>query len=230
MSNNELNKEQLEQLMSEAMRNVAKREDEALIDAMSNLSPDDLDKMLGKDATAQAQAATAATASTSDNKKPKLGVNWMSFVRLAAACAAVILIIVGIDKLNLGNNNTTSYASLFETYYTEYVGNDATFDAKGKTVNDNGKPNTAAILQDASKLINEKQSRIALRKGTQMLETLLKSGQSKPELEHEIHWYLALAYLKDNRIDKARSELQEVVYLKSPHSADAQKVLAQIKK
>jgi len=65
-------------------------------------------------------------------------------------------------------------------------------------------------------------------RGIARLENLLERPY-KPELEHEIHWYLGLAYLKDNRTNKAREEFLKVIYLKSPHSADAEKLLQQMK-
>jgi|GEM_PF-1054647 len=150
-----------------------------------------------------------------------------AFLRIAAAIALLAVIILGIDKLNLGGTaQQKSHASLFETYYKEYNSGE-TFSAEGDEMNANGKPNTAKIIQDASILINKKHSKRALHRGISRLEYLLTIGY-KPELEHEIHWYLGLAYLKDNRVSKAKEEFQKVIYLKSPHSEDAKYLLKKL--
>jgi len=227
MKNRELNEEQIEQLVQEAMPKVAKRHDEEIINGLSNMSHQQLDEIL--DSIKKGKTETEGTSDSSVKEDtPKHHARIMTFVRLAVACAVILLIIVGIDHLNLGGTTSNGYASLFNTYYKEYKVSDETFSAGEDKLNTNGKANTAYMIQEASQFINNKHSRQSLHKGIARLEHLL-TLQYRPELEHEIHWYLGLAYLKDNRINKAREEFQKVIYLKSPHSADAKKLLEQMK-
>jgi len=173
--------------------------------------------------------ATDSTETPVAEAKPIRSISrkW-AFLRIAAAIALLAVIILGIDKLNLGGTaQQKSHASLFETYYKEYNSGE-TFSARGKETNAQGKPNTAKIIQDASILINKKHSKRALHRGISRLEHLLTIDYM-PQLEHEIHWYLGLAYLKDNRVSKAKEEFQKVIYLKSPHSEDAKYLLKKLK-
>jgi len=215
MKKNEINDQQLEELVSEAIQNVGKRRDEALANELKKMSHEELDELLNE--TKQTDAPVARHA--------RIG----TILRFAAACAVLLLVLAGIHQLNLGNTTQNGYASLFDTYYKKYTDVDSkTFSAGEEKLNAKGKANTAYMIQVASVLIN-KNSKRSLHKGTALLEKLLKELPYKPELEHEIHWYLGLAYLKDNRIEKARNEFQAVIHLKSPHSADAKKLLEQTK-
>jgi len=213
----ELNEKEIEQLLRESMANVGKRHDEGITDALKGMSHDELDEMLGR-----ARKESAMTESGSGKRR------MMTLIRLAAACAVLFVVILGIEHLNLGGVTQTGYASLFNTYYKEYKVNDEMFSAGKEKLNANGKANTAYIIQEASRLINKKHSRKSLHKGIDLLEKLLTIDY-KQDLEHEIHWYLGLAYLKDNRTSKAREELQKVIYLNSPHKDDAKVLLEQMK-
>jgi len=215
MKNKELNDSQIEQLVRDSMTEVGKRHDDAIVDALSEMTDKQLDELLGEKQRMEIPVKT------------KNRSRIMTFVRLAVACAILLLIIVGIEHLNLGGTSQNGYASLFNTYYKEYKVSGETFSAGKDKLNAHGKANTAYIIQEASRLISKKHSRQALHKGIGLLEDLL-TLQYKPELEHEIHWYLGLAYLKDNRITKARDEFQKVIYLNSSHSADAKTLLEQM--
>jgi len=237
MNNKELNDQQIEQLVRETAPKVIKRRDDAIIGALRNMSREEFEEMIGrkKKATAPAEQtaapaapAAAPAAQTAAPEQKKSTFRLMTFTRLAAACAIVALIIVGIERLNLGGTAQNGYATLFNTYYKEYTVSGETFSAGKNKLNAAGQANTASIIQDASRLINKKRSRQALHEGITSLEDLLKKPYRR-DLEHEIHWYLGLGYLKDNRVSKAREEFRKVIELKSSHTADARKLLEEIK-
>jgi len=229
MNNKELTPQQVEELARRAMKNVAKRHDEAIVNEMRNMTHEQLDELMGrKKQTAAPAAQTAAPAAqTAAPEQRKSTFRLMTFTRLAAACAVVALIIVGIERLNLGGTAQNGYATLFNTYYKEYTVSGETFSAGKNKLNAAGQANTASIIQDASRLINKKRSRQALHEGITSLEDLLKKPYRR-DLEHEIHWYLGLGYLKDNRVSKAREEFRKVIDLKSSHTADARKLLEEL--
>jgi len=241
MKNKELNEKQIEQLVQEAMPEVGRRYDDEIVDALKGTTKEQLmqileevkkkepaetlvsDKPIDIDDLDKENDGTTPTAAT-----PKKKNYVMTFLRLAAACAVLVLIIVAIERMDFGTTSQKGNATLYNTYYKEYVSKE-TFSANGDVKNPYGKANTAKIIQDASKLINDKHSRRALHNGIRRLERLLAENNFRPDLEHEIHWYLGLGYLKDNRVAKAREEFQKVIYLKSPHSADAKELLEKTK-
>jgi len=219
--NKKLSEQDIERLVREAMPAVGQRRDYEMVEAMSDLTAGELDALLAEKATVV--------------EMPKRSRRWGTLARLAVACAVLLLVIVGIDQLKLGKTTSNGYASLFKTYYKEYKAsyaeddaNNTTFSAGKNTKNKYGKENTAKILQDASRMINEKHSRHQLHKGIRTLEWLLTLDY-RSDLEHEIRWYLGLAYLKDNRVLKAREQFLLVVNMGSPHSAEAQKLLEKTK-
>jgi len=231
MKNNDLNEKQIEQLAKEAVQRVVQRRDEELTNAMKGMSHDDLDELLGRPGTYTKKMAgeNNAPEEPQETPKPKNKARLYSFYRIAAACAVLAIILVGIDMLDLGSTSQTSYASLFDNYYKEYKFDPKTFSAGRDRVNAQGYKNTAAVIEEASVLINAKNSQKSLRKGIRKLENLLSKETYKKGLEHEIHWYLGLAYLKDNNKTKARRELKKVIDLDSPtHKQDAKSLLKQI--
>jgi len=126
----ELNEKEIEQLLRESMANVGKRHDEGITDALKGMSHDELDEMLGR-----ARKESAMTESGSGKRR------MMTLIRLAAACAVLFVVILGIEHLNLGGVTQTGYASLFNTYYKEYKVNDEMFSAGKEKLNANGKAN-----------------------------------------------------------------------------------------
>jgi len=224
MKNKELNDKQIEQLVDEVIPNVIKQHDDEMVSQLGKMSHEQLDELLGRK-----KQTTTETPTTSETSAAPRRARIITFARLAAGCAVLVLILVGIDHLNLGTITPQKNAQLFKNNFNEYKWNGQTFSAGGNTKNSRGEANTAYIIQEASKLIGETNSRKNLNKGISYLERMITKRNFKPELEHEIHWYLGLAYLKDNRISEARDEFQKVIYLKSPHTNDAKKLLKQIK-
>jgi len=212
MSTKKLNEQQVEQLVIEVMPKVGRRQDEAIYNSMKNMSPEELDQLL---AEMKAEDEAAETGETKGKKVP------FPFWRLAAACAALVVILAGVHYMDLGQAPGNNYARIYKNDYKAF--DESTFNARGNTKNAYGKTNTAGIIEEASKLICEKHSRRALHKGIDELQELLTRKNFDPALEDEIYWYLGLAYLKDNRVAKAREEFWKVVYLKSPNHAERAK-------
>ena len=52
---------------------------------------------------------------------------------------------------------------------------------------------------------------LELDKNEQAIKTLLKHQEFKDSFFDKSKWYLALAYLKNNQIEKAKSELTSIV-------------------
>lgn len=204
--------QEFERLLAEAVLDVGTHRDRKLIESLGDMTHEQLDQLL--------------------RPQTKRRFPTMTIVRLAAACAAVAVIIVAIGQLNIGGNTQYDNASLFNSYYKEFKVANATFDAAGDHINVLGGKSTVAYIEEASILINKKHSKHDLRRGIKLLEELLTYSY-KPELAHEIHWYLALGYLKDNRTDKAKSELRTVIELEktqaiSVHTKDAKKIIEQM--
>lgn len=201
-----------EQLLTQAVQNVGTHRDRALIKSLGYMTHEQLELML--------------------RPQQRRGSTLMTLARLAAACAVVAVIIVAVGRLNFGGNTQYENASLFNSYYKEYNVSNATFDAASDRINTLGGKSTAAYIEEASILISKKHSKHDLRRGIALLEQLLTYGY-KPELAHEIHWYLGLGYLKDNRTDKVKSEMLTVIELEKTqainvHSKDAKKIIKQI--
>ena len=206
---------QLESALCEAMHRVGEQRDGARINAMKQMSEDEFRQMLNKTAT----------------EKPVPRVNMFSrsmFVRAIAACACLVLVLVGINYIDMGQqNNPAGYASLFNTYYQGDKVNWNTFDAGDDKLNAKGHPSTAFMLENATKLMSRRDAR-GNHEGIRRLEYLLTLNYKK-SLEHEIRWYLGLGYMRDGQVNKARLEFRRVISLKSPHTADAQQILQKLK-
>lgn len=212
--NKQQKNEAFEQLVSEAVNNVGRKRDNALLKNIGAMSHEELDQLL--------------------RPQRKKHTPIMTIVRLAAACAAVLVIIIAVGQLDLGSNTRYGNASLFNTYYKAYRTDAAAFDAAGDHINAMGGKSTAAYIEEASTLINKKHSKHDLRRGIALLERLLTYNY-KSSLANEIHWYLGLGYLKDNRTDKAKSELRMVIDLEKSrainiHASDARDILRHIER
>lgn len=212
--NNQQQNDAFEQLVSEAVNNIGVKRDKAMIEHIGGMTHEELDQLL--------------------HPKRKRRATIMTIVRLAAACAAVLVIIIAVGQLDLGGNTRYGNASLFNTYYKEYRMDATSFDAAGDHINAMGGKSTAAYIEEASTLINKKHSKHDLRRGITLLERLLTYNY-KPSLANEIHWYLGLGYLKDNRTDKAKSELRMVIDLEKArainvHTSDAQDIIRQMER
>ena len=203
-------------LLSKAMGIVGDRRDRAIVSSVSRMSEAEFKAMLSEPGDAVAP----------DKGRRRARVYLM--IRLAAACAVLMLVLVGINYMNIGKS-TRSTASMFNDYYkTSYNIKSAPFDARNDKVNVQGRRSTASYLEESSKMICSHNIR-EVRKGVKELEKLLTWGY-KPELSHEIHWYLGLGYLKDNRIDDAMEQFHIVCDLNSPHKENAQKILRRLKR
>jgi len=117
--NRELNKEQIERLVQEAMPKVAKRHDEEIISELSGMTHQQLDEMLHSIKKGEAETEGNGMSSA---KTTKHHARIMTFVRLAAACAAILFIIIGIEHLDLGGTASNGHASLFNSYYKRIQG------------------------------------------------------------------------------------------------------------
>lgn len=204
-----------ERFLTQSVDNVGRQRDNALLGQIGSMSHDELDYIL------HAQPVRRRTPV-------------MTIVRLAAACVAIAVIITIVGHIDFGISTQYGNASLFNTYYREYKVDNAAFNVTGDRINNLGGKNTAAYIEEASILINRKHSKHDLRRGITLLEQLLTYGY-EPLLAHEIHWYLGLGYLKDNRMNKAEREFRTVIELektqgKSVHCLDAKKIIRQMRK
>jgi len=234
----ELNDKQIEKLVRESIQKVGRQQDKMLVEQIKGMTREEFDEILGRrKKTAEKPAAASGTRGrAAEVTVPAAGHKFMPIFRMAVAAGIVLLMILGVNRLYLGTVPQNSYATLFDKYYgsgykaAHQKRTNETFDAGDNVKNAKGYPNTAKIIQDASEQING-HSRRELRQGTKKLENMLKRGNYNKRLEHEIHWYLGLAYLRNGREAKAREELLEVVNLNSPtHSAQAKELLQELKK
>lgn len=219
---NNIHDNEFESAVKQAMHKVGREKDANSIDEMSQMDEADFRRMLGQ--------ATAKPETRFILLRPV-------YRRVAAACVVLALIIGGINFIKIGSTDQVAgYASLFNAYYNSY--NDPSsnyksadwkaFDAGDSTVNAAGRPNTAALLQRYSRLLQEKSKR-KVRAGIRGLETLTKMNY-KPELLPEIYWYLSLGYLKDSRIDDAIFALEEVTAdSTAPHAKKAVELRQRLK-
>jgi hypothetical protein len=201
-------------LLATTMKDEGEKRDAALIDAVSKLNDDDFREMIqhsGDEGT----------------NKGKAKIRLIYTKRILAACVVLAIIMFGVSKIDFGNASTKMRADLFEQYYKPYNIKGETYDAGSDRINAMGGKSTAMIIEEASTLIN-KRSKHCVNSGIKMLERLLKLNY-KPELEHEIHWYLGFGYLKADRTVKAKMEFEKVIYLKSVHADESRKILNKLK-
>ena len=223
---------QLETVLQQAMEHAGERQDHARIDAMKEMSEDEFLDMLCKIKTEplETDTATKAASIASAEEKPLAPVKPLFlrpiFLRAIAACAVLVLILVGINYIEIGGTKSSGYASLFNTYYKGDKENWQKYEASDDKLNAEGGLSTAGILEEATWLMSKKNAS-SNKKGIERLEYLLTLNYKK-SLEHEIRWYLGLGYLRDGQIGKAREEFERVISLNSPHKSDAEKILKEL--
>lgn len=196
-----------EDILTEAIRRAGVEQDKELIESMMAMDEADMRSLA----------------------KPPRKVRWHQTVyfRAMAACLILGVVIYGLSQVSIVNPNQTSYATIFNEYYHTPNIDLTTYDAGGDRLNRNNALNTKGVLERATKLI-AKPGRKSTRQGIAKLEDLLKGGKYRKDLEHEIHWYLALGYVKDGQIENAKQQLK-LIPNSSYHKQDANKLLAELK-
>lgn len=196
-----------ENLLNEALRRAGDEQDRELKEAMMDMDEAGLRSM------------TVA---------PRK-IHWFQTVyfRALAACLVLGVIIYGVSQVTVVNPNQSSYATLFNEYYHMPNIDLTTFDAGGDRLNSNNALNTKGVLEHATKLIAQP-GRKNTKQGIAKLENLLNGGNCRKDLEHEVHWYLALGYVKDGQIENAKKQLN-LIPNSSYHKKDANKLLAELK-
>lgn len=196
-----------EDILTEAIRRAGVEQDKELLESMMAMDEDDMRSLA----------------------KPPRKVRWHQTVyfRAMAACLILGVVIYGLSQVSIVNPNQTSYATIFNEYYHSPNIDLTTYDAGGDRLNRYNALNTKGVLERATKLI-AKPGRKSTRQGIAKLEDLLKGGKYRKDLEHEIHWYLALGYVKDGQIENAKQQLK-LIPNSSYHKQDANKLLAELK-
>lgn len=196
-----------EDILTEAIRRAGVEQDKELLESMMAMDEADMRSLA----------------------KPPRKVRWHQTVyfRAMAACLILGVVIYGLSQVSIVNPNQTSYATIFNEYYHTPNIDLTTYDAGGDRLNQNNALNTKGVLERATKLI-AKPGRKSTRQGIAKLEDLLKGGKYRKDLEHEIHWYLALGYVKDGQIENAKQQLKLIPY-SSYHKQDANKLLSELK-
>ena len=196
-----------EDILTEAIRRAGVEQDKELLESMMTMDEADMRSLA----------------------KPPRKVRWHQTVyfRAMAACLILGVVIYGLSQVSIVNPNQTSYATIFNEYYHTPNIDLTTYDAGGDRLNQNNALNTKGVLERATKLI-AKPGRKSTRQGIAKLEDLLKGGKYRKDLEHEIHWYLALGYVKDGQIENAKQQLK-LIPNSSYHKQDANKLLSELK-
>lgn len=203
-----------ETLLTQTMQKVGQERDEHIMDAISQMDEEEFRKMIGTP--------------SEEHQKSRILFLRPTIIKAIAACAVILLVIVGINHFSLGKTDSAAYASLFNSYYKGDQVDWQTFDAGNDRLNTANQPSTAALLEHGTKLLSKKTER-STRAGIKQLELLLTLNYKK-SLEHEIRWYLGLGYMRNGDVDKAIGEFERVISLGSPHSADARTLCKELRK
>lgn len=196
-----------ENLLNEALRRAGDEQDKELIETMMDLDETELRNI---------------------TRAPhKIRWHQTVYFRALAACLVLGFVIYGISQVTIVNPNQSSYATIFNEYYHTPNIDLTAFDAGGDRLNQNNALNTKGVLEQATKLIAQP-GRKSTKQGIAKLENLLNEGKYRKDLEHEIHWYLALGYVKDGQIEKAKKQLR-LIPRSSHHKKDANKLLSELK-
>ena len=200
-------KNDFEELLNEALTRAGNEQDNELMRAMMDMDEEELRNI-----------------TMAPRKTP-----WYqsAYFRALAACLVLGVVVFGLSRVTIVNPNQNSYATLFYEYYHSPNIDLTTFDAGGDRLNQNNALNTKGILEQATQLMS-KPGRKNTRQGIAKLENLLREGNYKKDLEHEIHWYLALGYVKDGQIANARKQLR-LIPGSSSHKDDALRLLKELK-
>lgn len=194
-------------MLKEALRRAGDEQDKELMEAMMEMDEEDMRNL------------------TAVPRK----VRWHQTVyfRALAACLVLGVIIYCVSQVSVVNPNQNSYATLFNEYYHTPNIDLTTYDAGGDILNKGNALNTKGVLERATKLIAQP-GRKSTRQGIAKLEDLLNGGKCRKDLEHEVHWYLALGYVKDGQITNAKEQLR-LIPASSYHKQDANQLLSELK-
>lgn len=196
-----------ENLLNEALRRAGDEQDKELIETMMDLDETELRNI---------------------TRAPhKIRWHQTVYFRALAACLVLGFVIYGISQVTIVNPNQSSYATIFNEYYHTPNIDLTAFDAGGDRLNQNNALNTKGILEQATRLMAQP-GRKSTRQGIAKLENLLKGGRYRKDLEHEIHWYLALGYVKEGQTAKAKEQLR-MIPTSSYHKEESIQLLRKIK-
>ncbi|MCK0114590.1 tetratricopeptide repeat protein [Gelidibacter sp. F63206] len=152
---------------------------------------------------------------------PKKVVSKSKWLKPISAIAAIFIIAISISFfMNKGINNDRLFTSYFEPSknvsapIVRSETNDQLVNEAFITYNEANYENAIALFEQAfdstknSELLFYKgNSLLALDKTKEAIEVFKTHLTYSDALTNRTHWYLALAYLKSNQLDKARQEL-----------------------
>ena len=208
---------EMDMLLGEAMRNVARKRDEKLIDEIAAMDEDEFRRALA----------------ISKMQTTKIKPFWWRVVhspitRVAAAVIVCALVIWGVTFISFPPSTQPAYASMFNAYYHDFKVEQ--YEAEGNLANPKGYKSTEGMIKEASVLLS-KTSHRSTRKAIEKLERLLyKIDDRKKEYDSDAHWYLGLAYLKNGEKQKAVEQFEIVKALNNKHVAEASDLLKKLEK
>lgn len=217
------NDKAFENVLESAMERVGKERDQKTLADMKKMDEEDFRKMI------EGMKGSDITVDVIDNSLKTKIVSLFAdrtILKIAVACIIAIVAIGIVHKVDMGAG-ANKCASMFEQY-AKYDGvrMESYKVGDNSRVNIKGFKSTAAILEESAKKICEGSIRDT-KEGVADLKTLLTLNYKK-NLEPEIHWYIALGYLKLNDTSAAKLELDMVNGFNSLHKNEAVSILKQI--